>query len=125
VQSAKDLKSGYESTLLYELIPNTTATNEHDELMMVKASYIDLSGAEREHEVSVVGNQVNLEQSSGGFRLVGAVASLGMLLKGSLKQGDVSFKAVRGLLESSRSQHTVSERIELIKLLNIIEGVMR
>ena len=125
VQSAKDLKSGYESTLLYELIPNASITTEHDELMMVKASYIDLSGAEREHEVSVVGNQVNLEQSSEGFRLVGAVASLGMLLKGYLKQSDVSFKVARKLLESGRSQHTVSERIELIKLLNIIEGVMR
>jgi Ca-activated chloride channel family protein len=135
-KDAGELGSGHTVTALYEVIPAggavpadgelkyqkpaATGAPKGDvapgELLTVKLRYKDPDASESQlMEVVLKDRAVSAAEMSGDFKLAAAVASFGMLLRGSKHAGNATFDSVLALAEGAAGDD--EKRRELVELV--------
>ena len=136
-KDAGELGSGHTVTALYEIIPvgvksefspvdklkyqttkvAPTAFNLN-ELMTIKFRYKDPNGSKSKLiEHPLLDSHTTLANTSDNFRWSAAVASFGMILRGSEFKGDATLDEVLQLARSSKGKDENGYRVEFINLI--------
>jgi Ca-activated chloride channel family protein len=134
-KDAGELGSGHTVTALYEIIPagiadefTSTDPAQHtkqqeqlnfgkDQLMTIHLRYKEPQGSKSKLQVHSVNDQiVSLSNASENFRFSAAVASFGMLLKGSRFRQGSSYDRVLELARSASGKDANGYRAEFIEL---------
>ncbi|MGV3539376.1 MAG: YfbK domain-containing protein, partial [Rufibacter sp.] len=138
-KDAGDMGAGHTVTALYEIIPAGAATKNPagnvdalayqnvdlnkratgtNELMTLKMRYKAPDGKESKLLQTVVQNSpLDAGKTSDNFRFSAAVASFGMLLRGSEFKGNASYAQVLELAQNARGQDNEGYRAEFIQLV--------
>ena len=151
-KDAGEIGAGHNVTALYEIVPvgaanarkkiddlkyQTTkeatepvkaATREEfkDELLTVKLRYKSPEGgASILMKQPLKKSEVKFTEASKGFIFTSAVASFGMLLKGSEHAGDASYEDIIGWLNNNKVLQANEDREEFLKLVQIAEGLKK
>lgn len=137
-KDAGELGSGHTVTAIYEIIPTGVksdflgsvdklkyqkekikkSASKSDELLTIKLRYKKPDGNKsRLIEKPVLDNNLELEQSSDNFRWSAAVASFGMILRGSEFKKDANYDMAIELAENAKSLDKNGYRAELIRMM--------
>jgi Ca-activated chloride channel homolog len=142
-KDAGELGAGHTVTALYELIPADaeTETAEVDELkyqetrvrdaarigaeaITVKLRYKEPDGAESRLLTETVDwAPLPLAESSDNFRFSAAVASFGMLLRGSTYRGTSTYEQTAALADAARGEDSDGRRSEFVHLVKTARGL--
>jgi Ca-activated chloride channel family protein len=136
-KDAGELGSGHTVTALYEIIPadskeqvasvdkskyqETVPTDialNSNEIMTIKFRYKEPTGDQSKLiELPVIDNIVDFSNSSDSFKFSSAVASFGMLLRGSEYKGESNYQQIIDIAKESKGEDIEGYRSEFIKLV--------
>lgn len=138
-KDAGDIGAGHNVTALYEIVPvgvkfpkqvddlkyqKSSATSsvptlsDSDEWLTVKLRYKKPSGSRSSKiEIPVKGKASSFRDASLDTRFAAAVASFGMILRGSNFVGDVSYESVKAMALQAKGKDSKGYRDEFIELI--------
>jgi Ca-activated chloride channel family protein len=139
-KDAGELGAGHTVTALYEIVPSngknsssnlkyqeTTVKNsasQTDELFTVKFRYKKPDGKKSKLIVQAVKDQSTpFSETSNNFRFSAAVASFGMLLRGSEHSGNATYESTLELAEGAKGADEKGYRYELIQLIKTAQNL--
>lgn len=119
-KDAGEIGADHTVTALYEVVPAAGA--KAGELLTVRLRYKEPEGgASKLIEVPVVDRGASFASASSDLRFAAAVASFGMLLRGSPHRGSMGFADVARVAEGSLGRDPEGRRRELVALARAAE----
>jgi hypothetical protein len=127
---AYEISSGHAVTALYEIVTSPGNVDPgnvdpgnvdplDDELLTLKSRFRQpRDNASRLSSYSVKDSDTSFEASSVDFKFASAVASFGMVLRGSKHQGDTTFDSILEWAKQGRGRDLSGHRAEFGKLVN-------
>ena len=141
-KDAGEIGAGHSVTAIYEVVPAgrgaspkvdelkyqdegaLTAAAGSGELMTVKVRYKEPTGSKSKLlSFPVTDSDTELADTSRDFRFSAAVASFGMLLRGSEHKGDADFEMARKLASGALGKDPHGRRAEFVELIGKAESL--